>query len=160
MRSTSVPCGTSSAGSRASWWSLTQAASFASAVTARRSSPQRWPRPTASRDVMPKRKTPRVALDLHGLSGREELFRVSGAVKRDPAVQHWLTSGPSELRSIAQAWFARIRKCGDDVRELLHDGCPTACVEDAAFAYVNIFRAHVNVGFFHGATLKDPARLL
>jgi len=109
---------------------------------------------------MPKRKTPRVALDLHGLSGREELFRVSGAVQRDPAVQHWLTSGPSELRSIAQAWFARIRKCGDDVRELLHDGCPTACVDDAAFAYVNTFKSHVNVGFFCGAQLEDRAGIL
>jgi len=109
---------------------------------------------------MRKRKTRRVALDLRGLSGREELFRLSGAVKRDPAVQHWLTSGPSELRSIAQAWFARIRKCGDDVREVLHDGCPTACVEDAAFAYVNTFKSHVNVGFFSGAQLEDPAGLL
>ena len=109
---------------------------------------------------MRKRKTRRVALDLRGLSGREELFRLSGAVKRDPAVQHWLTSGPSELRSIAQTWFARIRKCGDDVRELLHDGCPTACVEGAAFAYVNTFKSHVNVGFFCGAQLEDRAGLL
>ncbi len=109
---------------------------------------------------MPKRKTPRVALDLRGLSGREELFRLAGAVKRAPAVQHWLTSGPSELRAIAQAWFTRIRNCGGDVRELLHDGCPTACVEDAAFAYVNTFKSHVNVGFFCGAWLEDRAGLL
>ena len=109
---------------------------------------------------MPKRKPRRVALDLRGLSGREELFRLSGAAKRDPAVEHWLTSGPSELRSIAQRWFARIRECGADVRDLLHDGCPTACVEDAAFAYVNTFKAHVNVGFFCGALLADRARLL
>ena len=27
----------------------------------------------------------------------------------------------------------------------MHDGCPTACGEDAAFGYVNIFKAHVNV---------------
>ena len=109
---------------------------------------------------MPKRKPRRVALDLRGLSGREELFRLSGAAKRDPAVEHWLTSGSSELRSIAQRWFARIRECGADVRELLHDGCPTACVEDAAFAYVNTFKAHVNVGFFCGALLAGPAGLL
>jgi hypothetical protein len=25
---------------------------------------------------------------------------------------------------------------------------------------VNVFTAHVNVGFFHGAALADPARLL
>lgn len=34
------------------------------------------------------------------------------------------------------------------------------CVEDAPFAYVNAFTAHVNVGFFHGASLSDPAGLL
>ena len=32
------------------------------------------------------------------------------------------------------------------MRELLHDGHPTACIGDAAFAYINAFRAHVNVG--------------
>lgn len=53
-----------------------------------------------------------------------------------------------------------MRACGDDVRELLHDGCPTACVDDAAFGYVNVFRAHVNVGFFQGSALSDPNGLL
>ena len=65
-----------------------------------------------------------------------------------------------ELGAIAQRWFEVMRDCGDDVRELLHDGHPTACVGDAAFAYVNAFRAHVNVGFFRGAELADPDRLL
>lgn len=109
---------------------------------------------------MPKRKPRRVALDLRGLSGREELFRLSGAVKRDPAVERWLTEGAIELKSIAQRWFALIRQCGGDVRELIHDGCPVACVEDAAFAYVNTFKTHVNLGFFCGASLADPAGLL
>ncbi|MEH6461168.1 DUF1801 domain-containing protein [Chitinimonas sp. JJ19] len=67
---------------------------------------------------------------------------------------------PGELGAIAQQWFALIRACGDDVRELLHDGHPTACVGDAAFAYVNAFTAHVNVGFFRGAELADPEHLL
>jgi hypothetical protein len=67
---------------------------------------------------------------------------------------------PDPLGAIARRWFAILRDCGDDVRELLHDGHPTACVEDAAFAYVNAFRAHVNVGFFRGAEIADPARLL
>jgi hypothetical protein len=53
-----------------------------------------------------------------------------------------------------------MRQCGDDVRELMHDGCPTACIDDAAFGYVNAFKDHVNVGFFYGALLKDPAHLL
>jgi hypothetical protein len=90
----------------------------------------------------------------------EELFRLSGAVKRDSAVERWLTAGPVELRSIAQRWFERARQCGNDVRELLHDGCPTACVEDAAFLYVSTFKNHVNVGFFCGAVLEDPTGLL
>ena len=46
------------------------------------------------------------------------------------------------------------------MRELLHDGHPTARVGDAAFAYVNAFRAHVNVGFFRGAELANPSGLL
>ncbi|MFQ5640310.1 MAG: DUF1801 domain-containing protein [bacterium] len=65
-----------------------------------------------------------------------------------------------ELGAIAQRWFEVMRDCGDDVRELLHDGHPTACVEDAAFAYVNAFKAHVNVGFFRGTELADPDGLL
>lgn len=33
----------------------------------------------------------------------------------------------------------RMRKCGEDVREVLHDGRPTACVGDAALGYINVF---------------------
>jgi hypothetical protein len=65
-----------------------------------------------------------------------------------------------ELGSIARRWFDVIRACGNDVRELLHDGHPTGCIADAAFAYVNAFSAHVDVGFFCGAELADPAGLL
>ena len=90
----------------------------------------------------------------------DAIFRLSGAVKRDPDVERWFAEDPQELQSMAQAWFTLMRQCGNDVRELLHDGCPTACVEDAAFAYVDSFTSHVNVGFFHGATLDDPAGLL
>jgi hypothetical protein len=64
------------------------------------------------------------------------------------------------LGAIARRWFEIMRDCGDDVRELLHDGHPTACVGDAAFAYVGAFKAHVNVGFFLGAEIADPHRLL
>jgi hypothetical protein len=71
-----------------------------------------------------------------------------------------LTGDPIELRSTAQKWFERMRQRGDDVRELMHDGCPVACVEDAPFGYVNSFKTHVNVGFFYGALLDDPAGLL
>lgn len=82
------------------------------------------------------------------------------AVKRDPVIEAWLQEHAGPLGSIARHWFEVLRDCGDDVRELLHDGHPTACVEDAAFAYVNAFKAHVNVGFFHGAELPDPDGLL
>src|SRR5262245_29212552 len=79
---------------------------------------------------------------------------------RDERIDVWLTRQSNELDSIAQKWFEQMRMCGTDVRELMHDGCPVACVEDAAFGYVNIFKAHVNVGFFCGAALPDPAGLL
>ena len=109
---------------------------------------------------MPRRKPRRVALDLRGLSGREDIWRFSEALNRDPAVDAWLTDAPVELRSIAQRWFARMRRCGRDVRELMHDGCPVACVRDVPFAYVNSFKNHVNVGFYYGALLEDPAGVL
>lgn len=88
------------------------------------------------------------------------LFRFSNAIKRDPAVEAWMREHPGVLGEIAERWFEVMRECGDDVRELLHDGHPTACVGDAAFGYVNAFTAHVNVGFFRGAEIADPKRLL
>ena len=88
------------------------------------------------------------------------LFRLSGTVRRDPAIDTWLSEREPALGAIARQWFDRMRECGDDVRELMHDGCPVACVADAAFGYVNVFKAHVNVGFFLGAELDDPAGLL
>lgn len=88
------------------------------------------------------------------------LFRLPRAVKRDPAVEAWLSQRSGDLGAIARYWFEVIRSSGDDVLELMHDGCPTACIEDAAFAYVDAFTAHVNVGFFRGAELSDPSGLL
>ncbi len=88
------------------------------------------------------------------------LLRFDGASRRDPAVERWLASRPGELGDIARTWFARIRACGAGVRELMHDGCPTACVGDAGLAYVNVYTRHVNVGFFQGASLPDPGGLL
>jgi len=89
-----------------------------------------------------------------------KLLRFSGALAQDPAIAKWLYKQQGELGAIALQWFAQMRRCGADVRELLHDGCPVACVDDAPFGYVHVFRAHVNVGFFHGAALTDPAGLL
>src|SRR5262245_11147201 len=93
-------------------------------------------------------------------AGDRMQFRLPGAALRAPGIDEWLRRQPRALGALARTWFERMRACGDDVRELLHDGHPTACVSDAPFAYVNVFRAHANVGFFHGATLADPARLL
>ena len=87
-------------------------------------------------------------------------MRFPSSVKRDSAIEVWMREHASELGAIAQRWFEVMRDCGDDVRELLHDGHPTACVGDAAFGYVNAFKAHVNVGFFRGAELSDPSNLL
>ncbi len=89
-----------------------------------------------------------------------QLFILHGTVKRDPAIDAWFRDRPGELGVIAQHWFERMRQAGPEVREILHDGCPTACVGEAALAYVNVFKAHVNVGFFRGAELADPAGLL
>ena len=87
------------------------------------------------------------------------LFLFPTAVRRDPAVDDWF-EGRSELGALAKVWFDAMRKCGDDVRELLHDGHPTACVGEAAFGYVNAFAGHVNLGFFRVAELPDPNGLL
>jgi hypothetical protein len=89
-----------------------------------------------------------------------ELLRFNGAVERDPAIDKWMAGHAGELGAIAQEWFEAMRQCGDEVRELLHDGCPVACLGDAPFGYVNVFKSHVNVGFFRGAALPDPAHLL
>ena len=93
-------------------------------------------------------------------TSRTELLRFNGAVERDPAIDARMKEHAGDLGDIAHQWFEVMRKCGDEVRELLHDGCPVACLGDAAFGYVNVFTSHVNVGFFYGASLSDPTRLL
>jgi hypothetical protein len=95
-----------------------------------------------------------------GAPPRVQLLRFPGAVARDPAIDAWMKKYTSELGAIAHHWFEVMRRCGDEVRELLHDGCPVACLGDAPFGYVNVYTSHANVGFFHGAALPDPARLL
>ena len=94
------------------------------------------------------------------MSEADALFRLPSAKHRDPAVEAWFFDLTDPFRLIAREWFLRIRACGPDVTELLHDGCPTACVRDAAFAYVGAFSNHASIGFFHGASLDDPAGLL
>jgi len=91
---------------------------------------------------------------------RKQVLTFPTAIKRDPAIAEWMDEHPGHLGAIARKWFEVMRGCGDDVRELLHDGHPTACVGDAAFGYVNAFTSHVNVGFFRGAEIDDPGKLL
>ena len=89
-----------------------------------------------------------------------ELLRLDGTAERDPAIDAWFGERRDELGGWARQWFDVMRGCGDEVREVLHDGCPVACLGDVPFAYVNAFTAHVKVGFAQGAGLPDPARLL
>lgn len=91
---------------------------------------------------------------------RTDLLRFDGTVERDPAIDSWLNERSGALGTIARQWFEVMRACGDEVREVLHDGCPVACLGDVPFGYVNVFTSHVNVGFFQGAGLPDPERLL
>ena len=102
-------------------------------------------------------------LDKAGLDAPDavmsRLFRFAGATRRHPEVEAWFSAGEPMRRSV-EPWFDRLREAGHDVRELLHDGRPTACVADAAFAYVDAFSAHGAVGFYEGASLADPAGLL
>jgi len=91
---------------------------------------------------------------------RDDLFRLNDTKEHDPRVVAWFDDLGDSPRQMVKPWFARLRICGDDVREVLHDGCPTACVGDVAFGYVNAFMGHAAVGFFQGASLPDPKRLL
>ena len=91
---------------------------------------------------------------------RMRLLTFDGAVERDPAIERWMKGRTGELGAIARRWFGVMRACGDEVREVFHDGAPTACLGDVPFGYVGVYTAHVNVGFFYGAALTDPAGLL
>ena len=91
------------------------------------------------------------------MGGRmDDFLRYSGAVRRDPEIEAWFTGITDLHRLMVRPWFERMRGCGADVRELLHDGCPVACVADAPFAYVNAFNAHANVGF--STARRSPIR--
>ena len=90
----------------------------------------------------------------------DDLFRFPSAARHDPAIDAWFGAQERKLGAMALAWFTQMRRCGVDVRELMHDGCPVACVGEVAFGYVNVFTSHINVGFFLGAGLDDPAGML
>ena len=91
---------------------------------------------------------------------RTRLLTFDGAVERDPAIERWMKGHTGELGAMARRWFEVMRHRGDEMREVFHDGCANACLGDVPFGYVGVFTAHVNVGFFYGAGLADPAGLL
>lgn len=91
---------------------------------------------------------------------KTEVLRLNGAVGHDPAIDTWIERHAGALGAIARKWFEVMRNSGDEMQEVMHDGCPVACLGDAPFGYVNVFTSHVNVGFFQGWALPDPAQLL
>ena len=72
----------------------------------------------------------------------------------------WLEEKPEPLQPLARRWFDTIRQCGPDVEAVFHDDYPIGCVQEAPFAYVNVYSQHVNVGFFYGAELPDESGIL
>ena len=88
------------------------------------------------------------------------LFRFDDATPNLPAVDAYLDGNDAALAAMVRPIVDALRGLGPDVREVMHDGMPTFCVGAAAFAYVAIFRAHANVGFFQAVDLPDPAGLL
>jgi hypothetical protein len=89
-----------------------------------------------------------------------DVLRFNGAMLRDPQIAAWMDGHPPRLAALSREWFALMRAAGDEVLEVFHDGNAVACLGDVPFAYVGVFTAHVSVGFFQGATLPDPHRLL
>lgn len=72
----------------------------------------------------------------------------------------WLEQKAEELRPIASKWLEIIKNVGPEVEAIFHDNYPICCIDDAPFAYINVYTAHVNVGFFYGAYLPDPSGIL
>jgi hypothetical protein len=89
-----------------------------------------------------------------------KLLRYTEKDFQNLTMEDWLRAKPQALRQLARTWFNRIKACGSDVQAIFHDGCPMACVDNTPFAYVNAFKAHVNIGFFYGAYLADETKLL
>jgi hypothetical protein len=59
---------------------------------------------------------------------RAQSLRFNGAVECDAAIDAWMREHGGELGAIAHEWFELMRKCGDEVLEIVHDGCPVACL--------------------------------
>ncbi|MBV6645545.1 MAG: hypothetical protein KI790_08860 [Cyclobacteriaceae bacterium] len=90
----------------------------------------------------------------------DKLLLYTGKDLQDLTMDVWLQNKAQVLRPLAIKWFDQIKSCGHDVQDIFHDGYPIGCVDHAPFAYVNVFSAHVNVGFFYGADLADENGIL
>ena len=90
----------------------------------------------------------------------EKLFLLSNSDCQPIDFDIWLEDKAKTLQPIATRWFQAIQACGPDVKAVFHDGHPIGCIENAPFAYVNVFSKHVNLGFFYGAFLPDEQGLL
>lgn len=90
----------------------------------------------------------------------EKLLLYTSKDLQDLTMEEWLKTKAPALQPIAKKWFAEIKNCGEDVEAIFHDGYPIGCVNQAPFAYVNAFTAHVNVGFFYGADLQNQSGML
>ena len=88
------------------------------------------------------------------------LLRFVGKDIQNMRLEDWLDLKPKELQTIATRWLDAIKKCGNDVEIILHDNYPIGCVDNAPFAYVNVYTSHVNVGFFYGTELPSKSGLL
>lgn len=88
------------------------------------------------------------------------ILRFDGAKVRDPDIDAWLGAQAPALSGIATACLDLLRNAGPGLRELLHDGWPTVCIEDAALACVQVYGSHVNLSFYQGAALPDPKGML
>lgn len=88
------------------------------------------------------------------------LFDLDRSHEADPQIAGWWPAKLPALATIARQWWDVMKRCGADVRECLHNGYPAACLGVYPFAYVDAFTKHVNVGFYYGAFLPDPHRIL
>ena len=88
------------------------------------------------------------------------LFELVNSHKIDPEIAKWWEIKPRCLSDLAKNWFQKMKRCSPEIRETLHDGFPAACIGKFPFAYVDSFKSHVNIGFYYGAFLPDPERLL
>lgn len=90
----------------------------------------------------------------------EPILRFTGKDLQDITFDEWLASKPKELGEMATKWFNIMKTIGPEVQPIFHDNYPIVCIDEAPFAYVNVFSQHLNVGFFYGNELFDETEIL